>query len=75
MYNLELRWWLPEGFSVDCPQTVLLPHHSGAAYPAEKELRATITAGDKVGPVNRVVLEVSVADRPFSIYVPMLLLG
>lgn len=74
-HNLTLRWWLPEGFSVSGGhKTVVLPPVDGHEVPWTTE-RFTITAGDRVEPVNRIVVEVLVEGRPTPGYISMVLLG
>jgi hypothetical protein len=75
LYNLELRWWLPEGFSVEgCRRSVLLPHFN-SHQKASCDLDLTIKAGERVEASNRCVLEVTAKGRPTALYVPILLLG
>ena len=76
LYNLELRWWLPEGFSVEgCGKTFRLPHYTphnrGQATPFE----VTVKAGETVEAVNRCVLEITAVGRSIPMYIPIVLLG
>ena len=76
LYNLELRWWLPEGFSVEgFGKTYRLshytPHNRGVCAPFE----VTLKAGDHVEPVNRCVLEITAVGRSVPMYIPIVLLG
>ncbi|MBQ8409796.1 MAG: ADP-ribosylglycohydrolase family protein [Clostridia bacterium] len=74
-HSMSMRWWLPDGFSVDCSsQTITLPswnpHVDGACG-----FSFTIKAGDKVEPINRCVLELTATDRMTPMYAPITLLG
>ena len=75
LYNLELRWWLPEGFTVEgCRKAVTLMHKN-THQTASCDLDVTIKAGESVDAANRCVLEVTATDRHSALYVPILLLG
>ena len=73
-YNLTLRWWLPEGFSVNGRQTATLPRRD-RRYPGSCTLTYTLTAGEQVAAVSRAVLEIVAEGRPTPMYVPITLLG
>ena len=74
-YNLELRWWLPEGFAVEgCKKAVFLPHKNSHQQ-AVCDLDLVIKAGETVEASNRCVLEITVKGRITALYVPILLLG
>lgn len=72
--HFQLRWLLPEGWTVSGKTNLASPpawsfhHEDGIA-------EFTITAGEKVAPQNRVVLEVSASQHPTCVYVPVMLLG
>ena len=68
---LQLRWILPEGWSIDTGTRTALflnQYHCGLgnAYST-----AYITAGPITEPVTTVVLEVVAHDRPGRIYIPV----
>ena len=74
-YNLSMRWWLPEGFSViSGRKTIILPRsdrHSDHSCKTE----FVIQAGETVEIENRCVLEISASGRFMPMYIPILLLG
>ncbi|MBQ8356987.1 MAG: ADP-ribosylglycohydrolase family protein [Clostridia bacterium] len=72
---LNLRWWLPEGFTVEGKQSVLLPHNTAHDRTPCRDIHCVIRAGEHVEAVNRLVLEVIADGRPTAAYVPMTLLG
>ena len=73
--HVQLRWLLPEGFTVSGGRRDLyLPHHNGHTD-GTASVSFTITAGDKVEPMNRPVLEASCIGRPNVGYIPVTLLG
>ena len=72
--HFHLRWWLPEGWHMAGRTNV----HANAAHSTHTQHAGsafTLTAGETVEAVNRVVLEVSCAGRALPIYVPMVILG
>jgi len=75
-YNLEFRWWLPEGFTVSGPKSAILHHATRHnEYIASDEYCFIITAGEAVSADNKAVLEISSKGRITDTYVPILLLG
>ncbi len=72
---LELRWWLPEGFTVEGKRTVVLEHNNSHHRCPQKDIHVIIKAGERVEAVNRVVLEVTADGRPTACFVPMQLMG
>lgn len=74
LYFFNLRWILPEGFSVRCQNNVRVAHIN-AHYNGLTEVEAVITAGDVVLPKQKVVLEVTVDDRYDAAYLPIPFLG
>ena len=72
--HYHLRWLLPEGWSVSCKSN-LSADVPWSVYRENASAAFTITAGDTVAPNNRLVLEVSVSERPTCVYVPIMLLG
>lgn len=68
---LELRWLLPEGWTVDTGARTALflnQYHCGTGNACAT---AHITAGSITQPVTTVVLEVVAHDRPGRIYIPV----
>ena len=73
--HVQLRWLLPEGFTVSGGRRDLyLPHHNGHTN-GTASVTFTLTAGDKTEPMNRPVLEASCIGRPNVGYIPVTLLG
>lgn len=73
-YYLKLRWWLPEGFTVNGANVVCVeqydPHANGKA-----EAEFEIIAPQTLQPVNRLVLEAEAIDKMTVGYIPVTLLG
>ncbi|MBE6702404.1 MAG: ADP-ribosylglycohydrolase family protein [Ruminococcaceae bacterium] len=78
-YSLNLRWWLPDGFTVEGKKSVFLYHNTSRdGYPGRvpfHDIRCVIRAGETVEAVNRLVLEVTADGRPTAAYVPLVLMG
>ena len=75
-YDLTMRWWLPDGFSVRGKQTVCLPNTSAHRDPLGRcYLEFTLKAGETVAPVSRCVLEIVGEGRITPMYIPIVLLG
>ena len=78
-YNLSLRYWLPEGFTVEGARKALLldelSPHTGKCQPICATLSFTIKAGESVETINRIVVEVVAEGRPNIMYIPITLLG
>jgi hypothetical protein len=74
-YSLNLRWWLPEGFTVEGKRALVLEHNSSHHREPQKDIHVTIKAGERVEAINRVVLEVTADTRPTACYVPLQLMG
>lgn len=72
--HYHLRWLLPEGWSVSCKAN-LSADVPWSVYRENASAVFTVTAGATVAPNNRLVLEVSVSERPTCVYVPVMLLG
>ncbi len=75
LYNLNLRWWLPDGFTIEGGCKSLTLTHINAHQDGSCELDVTIKAGDSVEAMNRCVLEVTAIGRSLPLYVPIVLLG
>ena len=74
VYNANLRWWLPEGFTVDGQKTLNIPQISNY-YPGYRETTVTINVPEKIDFENRCVLEISAVGRMTPMYIPIILLG
>lgn len=75
LYNLDLRWWLPDGFTVDGAKSGITLTHKNAHQTASCEVDFVIRAGEKVEATNRCVLEISALGRATHMYIPIILLG
>lgn len=74
--HLKLRWLVPDGFSVSGGVANVYLHHNSGRRERERDLtQVTLTAGERVEPVNRLVLEVTCDGRPTAGYIPVTLLG
>lgn len=73
--HLKLRWLLPDGFTVSGETNIYLHHRTGRRLGERDAVEVTVTAGDRVEPVNRLVLEVTCDGRPTAGYIPVTLLG
>jgi hypothetical protein len=75
-YNLSLRWILPDGFTVEGGRrAVYLDEASPHDYAPCAKINVKVNAGERVEPVNRIVLEIVAEGRPTAVYVPVVLLG
>ncbi len=74
LYNLSLRWLLPEGFTVEGPKGLMLQHFN-AHNTNSVEADYLITAGDQVVATNRLVLEAVVEGHFLTGYIPLVLVG
>ena len=74
-YYLNLRWLLPEGFTVEGGKNSLRLPHFDAHDTAKIEETFILRAGGVVLPVNRIVVEVVADHRPTTGYIPLVLLG
>ena len=73
-HNIELRWLLPDGFTVKGPKWARLPHRNSHET-GSVELTFEITAPEAVSVKNRLVLEISEPTRPTAGYLPVVLMG
>ena len=74
-YDLTLRWWLPEGFTVSGGKTALMLPRKDRRQTGTVSTEFTITAGESVAPTNRAVLEIVGEGRHTPMYIPVVLLG
>jgi hypothetical protein len=73
-YFLNFRWILPEGFTVDCPKSAVIPAIDARSN-AKSTMKATIRCGENIEAINRIVLEIVTDGRMMPSYVPFVLLG
>ena len=80
--RMALKWYTPEGFSVAGKTNLFskwMPHFGGSVLENVKETgneaEVTITAGEKVEPVNRLVLEITCPNLCQPLLVPVTILG
>lgn len=80
--RMALKWYTPEGFKADCRTNLFSrwrPHFGGSVLDAAADsasvAEVTITAGDKVEPVNRMVLEITTPGQCQPLLVPVTILG
>ena len=74
-YILTLRWLGAEGFTIAGKQCVRMPHCNTHYPDASITIDVTIKAGEKVEPINRLVLEVQAVGRCLPTYIPVTLIG
>lgn len=72
--QLQMRWLLPEGWSVEgrLSATIQLTTDITTNY---ETVEYTITAGENITSLNRPVLEVMCQGRPTTGLIPIVLLG
>jgi len=75
LYNLNLRWWLPQGFTVEGGRKSMTLTHKNAHQTGSCALDVVIKAGEHIEAVNRCVLEVTAVGRSAFLYIPVVLLG
>lgn len=74
-YYAKLRWWLPDGFSLEGDRPTTLISTKDARYVGTECFEVTIRAGEQVSDLNRCVLEVTMEGRVIPMYIPITLLG
>ena len=74
-YSLTLRWLGTEGFTIQGKTCVIMPHKSSHYLDYNVSVDVTIRAGEKVQPINRLVLEISAIGRGMPTYLPITLIG
>ena len=75
LINLSCRWWLPDGFAVVSGRQAVIVTNKNSHDSGVAELKFTIKSGERVTPVNRLVLEVMPEGRCTPLYVPIMFLG
>ena len=73
-YNISLRWLLPDGWTVTSPSR----HYQNARtwrYAAQSEFEAILHIGEKVEPINRIILEMVFDGRPTIGLIPINVIG
>ena len=74
--RLTLRWWLPDGWSVDGQMRVTLSGGNQRRKEWETPVvEYVLTAPDRISPENRIVVEVLADQRPSPLYLPIVLMG
>ena len=73
--NIQFNWILPDGWSVDTDKRVYLRHWYNLLKDKPTEVEFTVTAGDQVDAMNRLVVECTSPGRPTVGYVPVTVLG
>ena len=71
----SLRYFCPEGWTVESPLTAYSYLHSREAKYNYNKVPFTIHAGEHVEAVNEIVLQVSCPGRPTRIFVPIQIMG
>lgn len=74
-YNMSLRWILPEGWTIDGKNTLMLPHITIRNPHPSLDAEYTITANENVASINRLILEIVTAGRPTVGLVPIVIMG
>ena len=74
-YNLEFRWWLPSGFSVETNKQTMKLCYANSHIDGKLHYSVIIRAGETVEAMNRCVLEVTAVGRSIPMYIPITLLG
>lgn len=69
--NGQISLSLPEGFSADCPRSVQVAREQDPPV----TFRAVFRTGETVQPMNRIIMDISIAGRPFPALIPINLLG
>lgn len=75
LYNLTLRWWLPDGFSAEGGRKAVVLPRKDSHNDATCAVEFTLRAGESVNAVNRCVLEIVGEGRITPMYIPITLLG
>ena len=74
-YNLNLRWWLPDGFTApEMPKTAVIRANNSHSKPVT-EIPFTVNLGENVSATNRCVLEITALGRSTALYIPFVLIG
>lgn len=71
--HLNVKWYLPEGFTVDCKKNILMNFRHGKTQ--SSICRFTITAGENVEASNDGVLQIKCPHRPTSMFFPIHIMG
>lgn len=76
-YTVHIRLYLPEGFTADCTDfDICLPHWTPKTKDCISEEKiVSITAGENVSAVNRVVIEMRAEGRYTTAFVPVTFLS
>ena len=74
IYNLQFRWWVPNGFTVLGKKSVTLMHKNDHQV-GFIDVKFIVKTCEELEAVNRLVLEVEAVNRPTALYIPIKLLG
>lgn len=69
--NAQIKLHLPEGFTCEYPHNLRLGCHLDGAT----MWNATVKAGDDIGPMNRIIMEVNLAGVAMPALIPINILG
>ena len=73
--NMSIRWWLPEGWTVEGKKNVYIPAWRVGQGVTWCEEEYIINSGDNVLDLNRIVAEFTVPGRVSSGYLPIVFIG
>ena len=73
-YNLNLRWWLPDGFTAEMPKSAVIYANNNHSKPVTY-IQFSIRSGESISAGNRCVLEITASGRSTALYVPIVLIG
>lgn len=73
--NLTLRWLGANDLTVKSRTSLRVPHYTTHSSDTCIRMDVTVTAGETVAPINRIVLEVVLEGKAQILYVPITFLG
>lgn len=73
--NIQFNWILPEGWTVQAPKTLYLRHWYNQIIDRPTVIDFTITAGENVDAMNKIIVEATAPGRPSVGYIPVTILG
>lgn len=71
--HLNVKWFLPDGFSVDCTKNLLMNFRTGKTQ--SSICKFTITAGETVQANNDILIQIKCPNRPTSMFLPLHIMG
>ena len=72
--NYSLYWYLPEGWTVEGKKHLFAPPF-WYEFSDCQSVKVKICAGERIAPINRIVLELRNADHAYPILMPITILG